>query len=194
MPRSLSAGVQTAIAAQHAEFVHFIQLEFSGGTQRLSTGSTSMTWDSQTWTAVGGALEIAPVRETPDLSGGGVDVTLSGVDQTILVLLLTQLYIGRVVKVWLAHLNPTLGTVIADPPLLYAGFMNGGWSIEEQRNETGRGTGNVIVRGRFVNRLSALESRKGMQTNAASHQAFFPTDRFFEHMQILATRPVVWTR
>ncbi len=193
MPRTLTSGVSTAIAAPHAEFVHFVELAFSGGTQRLSTGDTSMPWNGQTWTAIGGALAINTVTETADLAGEGLELTLSGVDQSILAVLLSQLYIGRAAKVWLVHLNPTAGTIIADPLEIFRGFMNGGWTVRENRDESGS-LGTVTVSGRCVSRLAALNATRGMQSNLTSHQSLYGVDRFFEHVPSLATKRVVWSR
>ncbi len=190
MARTLTAGMQTAIAAENGDFVHFIELAFSGGTQRLSTGTVDMSWDSQTWDAIGGALGVNAVTESSDLSAGGVELTLSGVDQTILALLLSQFYIGRTVRVWLVHLSG--GAVVADPVLIFAGYMNGGWTVRDVRPNEGSGT--VTITGRVVSRLADLDLRRGIQTNVTSHQAVYAGDMFFEHVSTLATQPIVWRK
>jgi hypothetical protein len=186
MARTLTAGMQTAVAAENGEIIHFIELQFSGGTQRISTGVVTMSWDSQTWTAIGGALTINAVTESPDLSASSIGVTLSGVDQTILNVLLTENYIGRVAKVWMVHLSS--GAVIADPLLLFSGFMDGGWSIKETRGQSGT----VTITSQLVSRLSRLDLMRGIQTNVTSHQAIYPGDRFFEHVNTLARTPIIW--
>lgn len=193
MSRTLSVGMQTAVAAENGEFIHFIELAFSSATKRLSTGVVDMAWNSETWEAVGGALAVDTITETPDLSAGAIDLTLSGVDQAILAVLLSELYVGRTVKVWLAHLNPAAGTIIADPVLMFSGYMNGGWTIEENRPTDGS-FGTVTVKGRCVGRLAGLDLRKGIQTNLTSHQAIHPGDLFFTHTQSLASQPIIWRR
>jgi hypothetical protein len=186
--------MQTAIAASTGEFVHFIQFAFSTSTLRYSTGSQTMTWDGQTWTAIGGRLEVPAIPETPDLAGGELTLNLSGVAQAFLAVLLSEQYIGRAIKVWLVHLNTTAGTVIADPVLLFSGFMNGGWSISENADEFGHSLGTVDITGRCASRLAQLDIRKGVRANMASHQSFYRGDRLFEYVPSLATQSVIWSR
>lgn len=63
-PRALTAGNQTAIASESAEFVHLLELEFSSGTVRLTTGAQDLLWNSVTWEAVGGLLEMGGADPT----------------------------------------------------------------------------------------------------------------------------------
>lgn len=192
MTRTLTAGLQTAVAASTAEFVHLIELAFSGGTQRLSTGSADLSWNAQTWTAIGGVLELGAVEETSDLAGGTLELRLSGVTQTIIAILLSQKYINRTAKAWRAHLNSTLGTVIADPVLIFSGHMNAGYQWKETRPVDGLKTCEITLR--CTSQLASLEERRGFSTNPATHQSIYPTDRFFEHVGQLSKRPIVWRR
>lgn len=192
MSRSLAAGVATAIAAATAEYVHLIEMAFSGGYQRLSTGSANLLWRGLTWTGIGGPLTFNAVQESTDLSAGTIELTLSGVDDTILGVLLSQFYVGRSAKVWRAHLDSSAGTVIADPVLLFSGFMNGGYTVRDVRPIEGHGTCTITMR--CTDQLARLEERRGFQTNETSHQAIYSGDRFFQHVNVLAHKPFTWKR
>lgn len=192
MSRTLTAGIQTAIADAGAEFTHLIELVFSGGVQRLSMGSTSLSWNGRTWTATKGALAFGHAKESSDLSAGAIELTLSGVDQSIIAILLSQHYLARSVKVWRAHLNTAAGTVISSPIPLFSGYMNGGYTVKDVRPIEGHGTCTITLR--CTDQLARLEERRGFQTNETSHQAVHSTDRFFQHVNVLAHKPIVWRR
>lgn len=192
MTRTMDSALATDIAASTATFVHLIQLHFSGGVQRISTGSEDLSWAGQTWTAVGGALGFNAVQESADLSAGTIELQLSGVDQGIIEHLLAETYIGRSAKVWLAHLDASAGTVIDTPLMLFSGFMNGGYTVSDVRPVDGHGTCTIALR--CTDTLSVLDERRGFQTNEISHQSVFAGDRFFQHVNVLAHKNLVWKR
>lgn len=189
--------MSTAVAAPTGEVVQLVSLEFSGGTLRLCTAGRDLEWAGETWTAVGGRVEIAPVVETSDLSDGGVQIALSGVTGAVLPALLTNQYIGRRADVWLVHLDPLTGQIVPDPVLLFRGALNGGWQISESRPSTpgeglGGAVGTVNITGRCTGRLSELDQRRGIQTNIGAHQAVYPGDQFFAYVGQLGQTPIVW--
>lgn len=192
MTRTLASGMATAIASATAEYVHLLELAFSGGYQRLSTGSANLLWRGLTWTGVGGFLGFSSVQESSDVSAGTTELTLSGVDQSVLAVLLSQFYVGRSAKIWRAHLNSSTGAIIADPVLLFSGYMNGGYTVRDVRAVEGHGICTIAFR--CTDQLARLEERRGFQTNETSHQAVFPGDRFFQHVNVLAHKPISWRR
>lgn len=104
MPRALTPSVLALLRHPQAEFVHLIEAEFSGGTLRFTTGAQDVSWNGQTWTAIGGRLEIGAVSEDADLRGQGTELVLSAVDQAILATLLSNNYRGRPLRIWRAYL------------------------------------------------------------------------------------------
>lgn len=194
MSRTLTAGMATAIAAERGEIVHLFELAFSGGTVRYATSSANVSWGGHSWIAIGGALYFEPVQESGDLSAASVNLVLSGVDQGIVAIMLAQNYIGRAAKVYLGHLDPTTAAVIADPLLIFSGLLNGGFTVREVRGQDVGGTGTCEVIARCVDRLAELDQRKGFQTNMTSHNAVHAGDRFFEYVDQLASKKLVWKR
>lgn len=194
MARSLTAGVQTAIASDSAVSVQLVEMAFSTGTYRFSTAAQDLSWNSQTWVGVGGAVACESVNETGDLSGWGCDIVMSGVNQDIIALILGAQFIGRSMSVRRAFWTASTGLVIADPFVQFAGYMNGSWHIEERRPLDGQGAGTLTVRTRCTDRLAGLDQRRGIQPNLASHQALYSGDRFFQFVGQLAYRNVVWQR
>src|SRR3989338_2685295 len=105
MARVLTSGMQAAVAAQVGAIVHLIELQFAGGTVRYCTAAQDITTTTPaaTWVGAGGVLDIAVVEEGIDLSGHAVEVSLSGVEQAVIALLLGDKYVGRICRIYMAH-------------------------------------------------------------------------------------------
>jgi hypothetical protein len=188
-PRPLDSDFLNAIAADEGvEFVHLIEINFSGGPARIHTGAVDLDWNGFSWQAVGGALELGAVEETMDGGAQGVELRLSGVDQTVLSLLLGESFRGRDVAVWRAHLDQTTGEVVGTPLLLFQGPQLEPYTVEEQRGRTGN---TVRISTRFSSLLS-LRNVRGIRSNVTSHSHYFPGDTFFQHTSSLANRKIYW--
>jgi len=179
-------------ADETGELFHFMEFQFSGGTIRYTTGPHDMTWNGQTWTGIGGALGFEPVEEGADLRAQGMAVVMSGVNQAIINVLLSQNYLGREAMVWMAHLDSSK-KIICDPSkdLIFSGRMNDGFDVEEVPGDHSK-PGSVIIRARLVSRLSDLGARNGIQTTLGVHQAFFPGDMFFEFIPDMLGKRFSW--
>lgn len=195
MTRTLTAGMQTEVAAQRGTIAYFIQLDSSGGTIRITTAPVDVAWDSQTWEGIGGLLSFGGVEEGPEASGQGVQLTLSGVDQTIIAALLNNDVRGREVRIWLAHISD-LGAVVADPAEIFRGFQNDDYRISETRDPVQAGT--VTVETRIQSRLSVLAQAIAVRTNEISHndmlkRASLTTgDTFFRNVGAVVGGDIRW--
>jgi len=173
--------MQTEVAAQTGTTAHFISLDFSGGTIYLVTLPHDVDWDGETWLGVGGLLGFEPIEEVPDLRATGVPVRLSGVDQTIIAILLSENYRGRSAEIYRAKFAVD-GTIVADPINIFTGRLNSGFEIRDVFDEKGAQTGTVEITVRLVSDLALLGYTRGIKTNLASHQAVEPDDTFFQHV------------
>lgn len=186
--RTFSGPLLAALQAETGERVILIEMNFSGGTVRYSTGAQDLSWNGQTWTAAGGAIAIGTVEESGDMKGSGVDIVLSGVDQTVTGILLAQNYRGRDCNVWVAALDQADGDVIGTIQL-FDGLQLEGYEVEEK---LARGKpGSITVRTRGRNRLSVAEFR-GIRANISRHQEYYSGDTFFQHVASFANRKIFW--
>lgn len=193
MTRVLTPAFETAVESETGEVIHLIKAEFDTCAYPdilyWTTGSVAILWDSQTWQAIGGALSWEAISEAGDDRAGGVPITLSGVDLSIISLLLSHKFRGRGVTIWRAHLNPTTGAVIADPYKVFKGLMNDKWEVTEQVADEGS---TIDVKTRLVSRIALFRQLKGIRTNLASHQRHFSGDTFFQNVPILVGRKIYW--
>lgn len=81
------------------------------------------------------------------------------------------------------------GTVIPSPVLIYSGFMNGGFELEETVTFD---RASATIGCRVASRLAALTNRRGIKTNRESHGRVALGDRFFEHVPQLASSTILW--
>ena len=170
MARTITAAMQTSIAAEQATVVRFIELVHSGGTARWVTAAQDVGWDSKTWVAVGGVLQVGGASESADLRSDGIPVALSGVDGAITALVMTNSFRGYDVTVWRGHIDTALGTVIADPLLEFKGYQNSAYRItDDPRTEEGGG-GTITIKTQWVSRLARLQSVIAVRTNLHSHR------------------------
>jgi len=183
--------MQSSIALESGVgLVSFLELAFGGGTIRLATAPVDLAWNGQTWQGVGGELTFTPPSEAPgDELSQGTELVLSAVDQAILAVLLQQAYLGRGIRIWYAHVALPAGTIVADPLLLFVGFMNSGFSIAEVVDED---QASCTITTRVVSRLAQLGNRRGIKSNLESHGRLFLGDLFFQHTPQLADREIIW--
>jgi hypothetical protein len=194
MTRSLSSGMTSAVTAESGELLYLFELAFQTTTARFSTTSHDVRWNAVTWTAVGGALVFEIISESGDLSASTVQLRLSGVDRTAIAPALSERHVGRTVKVWLASFDSTKKTIIATPVLVFSGLMNGAIDIEERAGEDGRSEGTVDIRMSVMDRLGALDQRRGLRTNPESHQQLFAGDEFFSSVGDMVNLQLPWGR
>jgi hypothetical protein len=192
--RTIAAGLQTAIARKTgSQFVHLVALHFAGAHLYVTDASQDIvtTTPAQTWTAVGGAMQVGPVEETLDAGATAWDVGFSGVDQGIIASILLDEWRGQAAEVYLCHFETT-GAVTADPLRVFAGRMAGGWKIETAVGSDGHET-TVKVSTRCNAYAAELATRRGRQTNPASHARVFPNDAgAFGAVALAASKTVSW--
>lgn len=197
LTRTLASGLQAEIDAQSARYAHLFQIESSGGTTRFATTAQNISWDSQTWTAIGGLLVFSSADETPDPSGQGLELTLSGVDQTIISILLNNNMRGREVRIWLAHFTDTL-QITADPLEIFRGRQLSDYTIAETRPASPDQPGSVTVTTRVQSHLAILNGSLAVLCTEHSHNDMLKRaglstgDTFMRNLLAIAGKPIKW--
>lgn len=176
MGRTVTAASLAALQAQRAEILHLLELNFSGGTVRFTSGFHNVSWNSQTWSAAGSAMSFEAVTETPDPSGQRLRLTLDGVALTAITALLAENYIGRIGTLRRAYLNAA-GEIITNPLVLFSGYLNAPWEVSEDWD--GRW---CKVQTEIVSPLAVFNQVRGITADPVSHQDHFPEDTFFSHI------------
>ncbi len=196
MSRPIDPGLLAALTATTGRRRQLLALEFGGGTVRLTTAGKALqatTAEDGTvlWSAMGGLLTIGAVEEKPDLAGSGMDLTVSGVDQTVLALILGDQYRGRLARAYEVMIGDD-GHVVGLPLLTCKGRMNGSWKVRQHRAQR-TGASTVTISTKITDLAADLEHVSGIQMNEGSHQLYYAGDTGLANVVTLANRVVYWT-
>lgn len=175
MPRSLTAATQAAAEGQRAEYIHLLELNFSGGTIRYTSGPHAVLWNAVSWSAVAGGIAFEQISESADPSSQRVRLRLDGVSLITVSALLGESYIGRTGRLYRAHF--AAGLIVDDPVLLFLGLMNAPWEVAEDLEGK-----SASVETELVSPLTVFGQRRGIVADVNSHQEFFENDTFFRHI------------
>ncbi|KKN44564.1 hypothetical protein LCGC14_0691680 [marine sediment metagenome] len=187
--RTLGSGIAAELTSLNAEAVHLVEIVFSSGTERLSTGTRDIDWDGFTWSAVGGILQIGAVEEAQSPKNAGMDIALAGIDQTIVSALLSAHYRGRSLKLWRAYLDQATGLIIVDPVPLIDHLQLEGYRIEENIS---RGSPLTVTIKTRVSLRASIPERRGIQCNLISHQSVHTDETFMQHVAGLKGKLNYW--
>jgi len=200
MARTLAAGMTTAVAASEGYAdVWLLVIVSSGGTTRITTAGQDVLWNGNTYTAVGGAIQLSPPAETSDPAAQGLNITLSGVSQTIISDLLNNNMRGQSCTLYFGQVLLTT-MVVADAPIeSFTGLLNEQWTVTEQ---VGRGTapGTVTISTSAVSDIARYLMPRGVRTNVISHNDMLGRaslavgDTFFSRVPELVGKQITWGR
>lgn len=174
--RTLSAGMQTAVDAAHAQVVLFVKADFDagdGGTQYYCTAGASIAWNGFTWLGTGGLVSVEPLRETAAIESVGLRMTLSGVPSSLLSLALGSHVQGRLLTVWMGALDSS-NALISSPLQVYAG------RIDTLTIEDGEQTATITAT--VESEMAALMSAAVRRYTNEDQQRAYPGDKVFEYV------------
>lgn len=192
MARSLNSPV----GDQVGEFYFLYEIEHSGGASplRVTNAPGDVTALSQIWTAVGGILFHDGSPETTDRKGQGADLTLWGVDQTIIQQIQNNQFRGRMIRIYLYHPPNT-------PDPVFIGRQNDDYRITETRDleSNDQSSGRVEVTTRITADIASINQRVSTRCNVHSHEDFLrragvvsPDDKFFERLPAIVDKDIYW--
>lgn len=124
MARSLSGSMITEYTSDTLAPVELIVFEFDSETVRFWNGFGTIAWGDDTFTGAGDLLAISPVSESLKQKAQGISFELSGVNQAVLAIALTENYQGRPVSIYAACVDLSTGLIVADPYLLKKASMD----------------------------------------------------------------------
>ena len=123
MTRWVSNTNQTEAAKASLFIITMAKLEFDSGTVYVHDGVGSVTFDGNTYLGVGkyGSFDI--IDENIDTVARGIKVTLSGVDTSLIPIVMDEVYQGRPATFYVGFLDQNLNFV-ADPEEIWSGRMD----------------------------------------------------------------------
>lgn len=184
MTRSLTTAAENATLADHLAALVFVALDFSSGVTRVCTAAHDVDWDGYTWIGAAKVGRIEPIKESGELGVYGIAMELSGVDTSLVTVMLTEHYQGRSAELWFAPLDADL-QVIADPagPFQYRMDL---MTIEMGATAT--------IRLTAESRLADWDRPRVRRYNLADQQLVDLTDDSMKWVEQMAERQLIWGR
>ena len=108
MDRNATAAFLAELAKQKSQPFHLFELVLDSETVRATDAPRDITWNGNTYLALSHFLEFGGVQETAELQVSTCQVTLSGVDQTLISLVLSEQYIDRRLVIYKGFLSEDL--------------------------------------------------------------------------------------
>tara|TARA_R110000823_G_scaffold164574_2_gene296871 strand:- start:13 stop:654 length:642 start_codon:yes stop_codon:yes gene_type:complete len=189
MSRVLTSGMTAVTTADVVRPIYLIRMVFDSGESpnelNIWSGNGDLSYDSETYVGVGDLLSISEIKETSDIEATGVNVTLAGVKASLLTIAKDHEYQGRPLTILLGAFDDS-GDLIADPTIVFSGFMDV-MAISE-----GAETSTISIA--VENKLIAFERSKVRRYTAEDQKIDHPLDKGFEFVTAIQEKEVVWGR
>lgn len=117
----MSSAMLSAISAPILYPAIFVNIGFASGPAYVWSGVGSMTWNGNTYTGVGDLGSISVIEEASSVEAKGIEVSLSGIDPTMLADALEEHQLGLPMVVYLALYDAPGGSIIASPLIAWQG-------------------------------------------------------------------------
>jgi len=168
MGRSINSSVKTALAGDSFRLANLMRFDFSSVLRITDYGTSVTSVTLGTFNPSSHLLDFGGISETSSLKGNKFSITLSGVDQSYVSILLSDNQIGRRFQAWRAVLDVN-DVIIGQPFMVFDGIIVG-FSIADSGTDS-----KVSVE--VASHWTDFEKTSGRKTNSNSQNAFFPNDR-----------------
>ena len=183
MSRDLTADFIAEITATGLAPIGLIKAYFDSGTLNLWLGIGDLVYGGDTYVGTGTILGISQIQETKTIQANGLQLTLSGLDSSVLNLAENEPYQGRSLELYIAVLDAS-GNVIADPYLMFEGFMD----VMKIKDTARSITIDVTVENALISLERALETKYTPEDQKRD----YPTDTFFDFIADIQNKEVIW--
>jgi len=170
--------------------VYFIEADFDGSVERLCTHHSNIILSNGTYTGAGDCLSIGSVDEPYELRNAGVNISLSGLDSSILTHALTTDYQDKILTIRMGFFSTTTsdspqligGSTL--PPIIFVGRMD-----VMTITDTGAACNiSLNVENRLADFERTNESRYTYEEQIERHA----NDYSLEHVVVIQKRVLPW--
>lgn len=189
MSRTLTSGMLGVTTANVVRPAYFVRMVFDSGENpnvlNLWSGVGDLAYGGNTYTGVGDLLSISSIAETSDISASGINVAITGIKSSFLVIAKNHEYQGRPLSVSLGAFDNN-GALIADPVIVFSGFMDTMTIAESGSTST--------IKISVENKLISFERSKVRRYTAEDQKIDHPTDKGFEFVTSIVEKEIIWGR
>ena len=181
----LDSSITNRLGADHQELFFAVKAEFDTSDIRVWSGLEDLVINSETYTGAGTLLSISNIEENLQLMSSGLTIALSGMDETVLDLALTENYQNRPITLYLGYLSGSTNDVVGTLTL----FKGRITSITISDNPQGS-----TISVDCENRLIDLERPSNFRYTKESQQFLHSGDGGFDRMASLQDKEILWGR
>jgi len=189
MSRTLTTAMSNALVADTVRPIYLVNMEFDSSENpaelNVWSGVGDLTYGGETYLGVGDLLGISQIQETSDISASGMNVSITGVKSSFLVIAKDHEYQGRPITVRLGAFNAS-GSLVSDPIIVFSGFMDTMTIAENGEYST------ITIAAE--NKLVAFEKTKVRRYTAEDQKIDYPTDKGFEFVTAIVEKQIMWGR
>lgn len=183
MTRSLTTALKNRLIASPTTPCYLWTGTFNAVPLYLWSGYGDLSWDSKTWIGNGWLQGFAGGSEQTDVSAQEMVVTLAGVPQDILSLVLNANQ-GATGKFYIGALD-TAGAIVVDPYLIFSGKLD----VPKIKDDVENPVITISYESKFVD----LDRPREFRYSSESQKIFYPGDRGFEYSSSAATWNGTWS-
>ena len=186
MSRSIGSAFGTQLTSGSLRPFYAIKMNFTSGTLLLATTYADLVIGGNTYLGSGNILSVAPITETSDTRASGLEISLNGLDTSILSAGLTEDTQGMVVEVYFGVLTTTDNAdVIVDTPYqIFSGFIDS--MVLQENGETSN------LKFMIENKLITLEIPTDRRYTDQDQDNFYPGDKGCNFVTSLQDKSVAW--
>ena len=185
MSRTLTSGMLGVTTADIVRPAYFVRMVFDSSVLNIWSGIGDLAFGGNTYTGTGDLLSISEITETADIQATGIKVSLTGIKTSFIAIAKDQDYQGRVLNVSLGAFDAS-GSLIADPVIVFSGFMDTMTISESGQYST------ITVS--VENKLISFERSKVRRYTAEDQKIDHPTDKGFEFVTAIVQKEIIWGR
>jgi len=184
MARGIDSNLNTALTGSVVRPFFVFNAEFAGGDALFWSGVGTKVIDSETYEGAGDIISFAPQTETAELEANGINVTINGIDSSLIATALTDTYQGRFITIKLGCLNDDQSVIATYT--LFKGIMDT-MNISDDGNYS-----NISLQ--CENILIGMNRNKVRRYTSQEQQGLFSGDKGFSFVESLQDKTIRWGR
>lgn len=185
MARTLPSALSAEFNADELKPFYAVELLFDSGDLRFWTGYGDITANSETWTGSGTVIAFSSTNEATDLSANGMAINMTGLDASIISIMLSENYRGRLAKVYIGALGAN-NLPVSNLYQIFSGRMDV-MSLQENGE-----TANITIS--VENVLIDLERPRHRKLTNEEQLKRYPGDNSLKNVAALQDRQIAWGR
>ena len=174
--RDISATLNSKFLSRDVDLFVAVELMFDSGALRIWSGIGDKSIGGQTYTGAGSLLSVGGIEESDDLSAPGANISLNGVDTSLVSLAIQEPYQNRDCRILLGSGDDFFE--------IFSGFMDV-MTIEDS-GET------CLINLSVESRLILLDRKVPLRYTQETQNSRYPGDTFFSTVASLQDKKVNW--